>query len=213
MATTPRHGLPYVYVSWLTKLLAGDTQCLYQPWLKSHFKYDKRPERSFDRAAWTNDHNRLVAARAEALRSEGWTVTLEDQNAFRLSGRGAILAGKPDLVAVRDKVTLIVDGKTGRPSSADWWQVLIYMLVLPQISAGDGITDVRGEVAYRDHVIAIEPEELTPVIAQQIYALIRSVSAGRQATTPSQKDCAWCDIADCTDRFVESTDPILTSEF
>ena len=212
MATTQRTGLPFVDVTWLPTLLAGELQCLYQPWLKSHFKYDKRPERTFNTAAWTQDHNQLVNQRAEVLRRAGWVVTLENQNAFRLHGQSAILAGKPDIIATRDKTMFIIDVKAGQQRNSDWWQVLIYMLVVPLVYPQDGI--VRGEVLYRDHLILVEPESLTPARSDQVYALIRRLGTmDRPPTTPSQHDCAWCDIAECVDRFVETINPIETSAF
>jgi hypothetical protein len=201
MATTPRPGVPYIWVTYVSKLLAGEQQCLYASWFRSHFKYDKRPDTTFNLAAWTAEHDALVKARADGLRREGWLVTLERQNALKLYGKSAILAGQPDLVAVRDGVTLVVDGKTGQQRHSDFWQVLIYMLVLPRVR--EDLGQLRGEVCYRDHRIAIEPEELTPARSEAIYALLRTIGAAeRPPTTPSEKECAWCDIADCRDRFV-----------
>lgn len=211
MSTTPR-PVPYIWVSWIAKPLAGETQCLYQPWLKSHFKYDKRPDTSFNLAAWTADHSALVNARAAELRAAGWKVTLEGQNNFKLQGKSAILAGQPDLIAVKDGVTLVVDGKTGQQRHADWWQVLLYILVVPRVK--EYLTNLRGEVTYKDHRLPIEPEELTSTRSAEIYALLRKIGEStRPPTTPSQKDCGFCDIADCQDRFVDTAVPVLASEF
>jgi hypothetical protein len=213
MATTKRPGVPYVWCSWLVKALAGESQCLYQPWLKAHFKYDKRPDTTFNLAAWTAEHDALVQTRAKELRSQGWIVTLERQNALKLQGKTAILAGQPDLVAVRDGDTLVVDGKTGQQRHADWWQVLIYMLILPRVR--EDLVGLRGEVCYKDHRIAVEPHELTTARAESIYALVREVAATIPLPTmPSQKECAWCDIADCQARYVETGhERVLVSEF
>lgn len=212
MATTPRPGLPYIWCTWLTKQLAGETACLYQPWLKSHFRYDKRPNSNFNLAAWTHDHSALVTARSAELIADGWRVTLEQENAFTFRGKTAVLAGQPDLVAVREGVGLVVDGKTGQQRHSDFWQVLIYMLVLPRVRPE--LPALRGEVTYQDQRIAIEPEELTASIADQIYALVRTLGEStRPPTTPSRKDCGWCDIAECHDRFVDRESAVLASEF
>jgi|SRR6185295_19445006 len=202
MATTKRPGLPYVWVTWLTKILAGEGQCLYQPWLKAHFRYDKRPDTTFNLAAWTTEHDALVQTRAAELRLEGWVVTLERQNAFQLFGKSAILAGQPDIVAVRPGETLVVDGKTGQQRHSDLWQVLVYMVVLPRCR--ESLTNIRGEVCYKSHRVPVEREELTPARAEAIYKLLRTIAGERLATTPSQKECGFCDVADCADRFVES---------
>jgi hypothetical protein len=69
MATTQRNGLPYIWVTWLTKLLAGEDQCQYAPWFKAHFKFDK-VDRGFDLAAWTAEHAAMVRARAIELQRD-----------------------------------------------------------------------------------------------------------------------------------------------
>lgn len=211
MATTPR-PFPYVYVSWLTKILAGEAECVYQPWVKSHFKYQKRPDTSFNLAAWTADHSTLVASRAKALEQDGWTVTLEDANSFQLLGKTALLAGKPDILAVREGEALVVDAKTGQQRHSDFFQVLIYMLALPRVR-GDCV-GVRGEVTYATHRIPVSSEELTPAIEAQIFALLRTMGdSERPPTVPSERGCAWCDVADCRDRFVGERAMARASEF
>lgn len=203
MATTRRAGVPYIWVTWLTKVLAGEAQCLYQPWMKAHFKYDKRPDTSFNLAAWTAEHDALVKARADELRREGWLVTLERQNALKLYGKTAILAGQPDLIAVREGETLVVDGKTGQQRHSDFWQALIYMLVLPRVR--EDLLHLRGEVCYHDHRIPVTPEELTSARSEAIYDLVRTIAAAKPLpTTPSENECGWCDIADCPVRFRDS---------
>lgn len=211
MATTKRAGLPYIWCSWLTKILAGEAQCLYQPWMKAHFRYDKRPDSTFNLAAWTTEHDALVNARAATLRDDGWSVTLERQNAFQLFGKSAILAGQPDIVAVRNGETLVIDGKTGQQRHSDMWQVLVYMLILPRVR--ENLTNLRGEVCYRTHQVAVDAEELTPARSEAIYGLLRTVGGDRQATAPSQKECRFCDLADCRDRFVEHEVKAVAAEF
>jgi hypothetical protein len=180
-----KRGMPYIWASWLPRLLSGESQCLYQPWLKAHYRYEKRPDTTFNLAAWTDDHNQLVAQRAETLRGAGWSVTLENQNAWKILGQSAVLAGKCDLVATRDQTTLIVDGKTGQQKDADWWQVLIYMLIWPRVRTTHGI--VRGEVFYRDHLIAIEPDELTPSNQMRIWQLVKCLGeSSGEPTTPTE---------------------------
>ncbi len=202
---------PYIWASWLPRILAGESQCLYQPWLKSHYKYEKRPDSTFDLAEWTRVHNALVESRAAELRAAGWAVTVENQNDFKLKGTSAILAGKCDIVAERDDVTLIVDGKTGQQKHADWWQVLIYMLVLPRVRKTKPV--MMGEVLYADHRIQFGMEKLGPDVQRQIWALIKRLGeSDGEATTPSAHDCGWCDIAECRDRFVPGPE-YLTDEF
>ena len=101
MAET-RRGKPYVWVTWITKLLGGQQQCAWASWFKARFKYEKLEEGSFDSAAWSARHAELVRRRAAELGEEGWAVTLENENGFKLEGRSGVLSGKPDIVARRD---------------------------------------------------------------------------------------------------------------
>lgn len=202
-ATTRRHGGNYCWVTWLTGLLAGDKHCLFAAWYRAHFKYEKRRDDNFDSAAWSAAHNALVLKRKAELEADGWTVTVEGQNDFKLKGKAALLAGKPDLIAVRKGEALVVDCKTGRPRNSDFWQVLLYLLALR--FTRPGLPPVSGEVCYPDSPLTVVRDDLTPAREGQIYALLRDVgSDDRPETTPSKHECSFCDIADCADRFVEA---------
>ena len=72
--------------------------------------------------AWTWLHNFLY---------------VEGQNAFRLRGKSATLAGRPDLVVLADRDATIIDVKTGREQPWHRVHVMIYQyrpapLALPQ---------------------------------------------------------------------------------
>ena len=54
----------------------------------------------------------------------GYTVYMENQNSFRLRGRYATLAGKSDLIAVKNADAVIIDAKTGRISPHHAVQVM-----------------------------------------------------------------------------------------
>lgn len=215
MATTPRFGKPYIFVTWITGVLSGDRSCVYAPWLKAHFKYDKQPDENFNLAAWTADHTALVARRKAELETDGWTVTIEGQNDVRLKGNTALLAGKPDLIAVRGVEALVSDAKTGKQRHSDWFQILIYLFALPHVRPElvNG-RRVSGEVVYRDHVIAVEPEELTETRREEIATMLRTIGSDeRPAPVPSRNECRMCDIADCASRFVEIDEPAETTAF
>lgn len=212
MATTPRNGKPYVYASWLTKVIAGEEQCTYQPWFKAHFRFDKRPG-NFNFAAWTIDHKALVERHADGLRVEGWTVSLEDANALKLFGKTAILSLKPDIIAERAPgELLVVDAKTGAQRHSDFVQVLMYMLALLR-SRGD-IRSIRGAVVYEDHVVPVTREELTPAMEETIFAAVRAAATVEPPdASPSARGCSFCDIAGCNYRIEEETPAAMVAEF
>jgi hypothetical protein len=205
MSTTPRHGLPFIWPTWVTGLLSGDKHCAWSAWYRAHFRYEKRPDDSFDFAAWSADHNALVLRRKSELEAGGWSVSIEAQNDFRWKGQTAIVSGKPDLISTRGTDVLVSDCKTGRGRHSDWWQVLLYMAALRKVRPA--LPPARGEVVYPDQTILIAAEELTPDREAQLFAMFRSVAGdAAPARVPSAHECRFCDIADCPDRFVEAAE-------
>lgn len=208
MAATLRSGKPYIWVTWLSGLLGGK-QCLWSAWFKAHYKYQKFEAEAANLVEWNRDHNRLMRDRRQELEEAGWTVMVEDQNAFKLEGEAAVLAGKPDIVATLPGRVLIVDGKTGRERDSDIWQVFLYLFALP-FCRPDLMGMVEGEVQYKtgDRRISVTPEELTPARRDDIVQLIKLVGASQPPSkAPSHHECFRCNIgaADCPERFSERT--------
>jgi len=200
--TTPRDN-SYIWVTWITSLLAADKQCAWAAWFKAHHKDYEKPPSDFDLVGWTAVHGEMVRARAEELRAEGCAVFVEDQNWFSLKGRAATLGGKPDLVAIRDEQALVVDCKSGKQRNSDAFQVLTYMLVLPLThEACRGIT-LAGEIQYKELRQPIEPTRLDDEMKGLIRATIERVGGPIEPPkVPSPSECRWCDVttADCPER-------------
>lgn len=197
-----RPGLPFVWVTWIAGLLAGDTQCTYAPWVKAHYsKYEKRPD-TFDSAAWMTAHTALLERRWRQLEAEGYLCHLENVNSFRLKGAAAILAGKPDLIAVRDGVIKVVDAKTGQVRRKDYWQILLYMFALPRVWPEWATHTIEGEAYYSGQPgIPIRSSELNREKIQAIAAAIKAVADPNQPVpTPSAAECRYCDVASCAAR-------------
>ena len=102
-----------MWVTWITKLLAGEHECAWASWFKGQHSYEKVVD-GFDFEAWSATHSGMVAARAAELVSDGCVVYVEGENDFKLVGTDATLAGRPDIVAVKGKVVLVVDCKSGK---------------------------------------------------------------------------------------------------
>ena len=54
-----RRGNPYIWVSWLTKLLSGESQCVWSAWFRANHTYTKAPS-DFDAGAWQIDHAAML---------------------------------------------------------------------------------------------------------------------------------------------------------
>lgn len=212
-----RKGKPYIYATWLAKLLGGQ-QCVWSAWFKAHYKYDKHEEMASDLVQWNRDHNELMRKRRLELEREGYVVTAEDLNAFRLELPTAVIAGKPDLLARKDGLVLVVDGKTGSERESDIWQVLLYLRALPKCRTDLVGVRLEGEVQYKrdDNRVAVTPDEWTPDRVEHVTSLIRLVG-GSQAPprVPSSHECRQCNIgpADCPVRIRQDEPAAMAAEF
>lgn len=208
-----RWGLPFIWPTWLTGLLAGSDSCAFSPWFQAHFKFQK-VDRDFDLVAWSAEHGAMVRDRAEQLRADGYVVLVEDQNKFTLKGKTAVLSGKPDIVAARGNERLVIDCKTGKEHDAHVWQVLIYLFALPLVQhrlvpAGAVLT---GELQYRHRSMVIPSETFTLAMREQIVAAIsRTGQVEAPPKTPSFRECAACPIpkSECPDRI--ETEPAVAT--
>ena len=207
--TETRSG-PYIWVTWLSKLLVGDRSCEWAAWFKAHHRNYARAPSPFDAVTWQMNHTALLNDVRERLEFDGNRVLSEDQNYFNLRGNsGAVLGGKPDLVVTRDDATgTIYDIKTGQPRASDTAQVMIYMYALPYVNRFRGV-EFDGRLVYGDDSqVEIPPLAIDDAFKSRLFDLIRRISGSDPARkVPSALECSMCDLtaADCPERV--ETDP------
>jgi hypothetical protein len=211
---TPREN-PYVWVTWASRLMAGEVQCEWSMWFRAHYQYDRRPS-DFDLAKWTADHAAMVREQAAGLRAEGYHVMLEGQNAFKMLGRHAVtLAGKPDIVAERDGRVQVIECKTGSPRVSDHMQVLIYMLILPYVRPNWKLVPLQGCLQYRHDQVAIPARAVDDAFRTRFRHLMAQVGgASALVRVPSYAECQFCDISrrDCPERVETPPPDVMASE-
>ena len=130
-----RVGGPYVWVTWLTKLMVGEQSCEWAAWFRSQHEgrsWRKEPD-SFRQAGWMVAHTDAINEARDQWESRGYTVLTEGQNSFILKGRSAVLGGKPDLIARKGGEGTIIDVKTGAPYASHIVQVMLYMYAVPKV--------------------------------------------------------------------------------
>ena len=197
---------PYIWATWLAKLLAGQDHCQWAGWFRAHHQDWAKPPSDFDSAQWMLDHTALLNRERERLEDLGHTVHVENQNSFRLRGRYATLAGKPDLIAVKNADAVIIDAKTGRTSPHHAVQVMIYQYAIPlALSQYQGI-EFSGQLAYPDSNVSIPALETDSEFVRNLGALIRRLANDAPARkVPSFGECRFCDITstDCPERVEE----------
>ena len=185
--------------------LIGDNKnpCEWAGWFRSHYQGWARPPSDFNQAQWMLDHTALVNRERESRERLGYTVYTEAQNAFRLRGRSATVAGKPDLIAVKGGDAVIIDAKTGNPSPAHSAQVMVYQYAVPLALREHRGVEFRGHVVYPESQVGIPVSAVDKKFTENLGSLIRRLASETPARrVPSAGECRFCDItkADCPER-------------
>ena len=91
---------PHIWTTSLPRLLTGECSCEYAAWFKAHYQRHTRQPSDFDAVQWQIEHTALLTETRDRFLASGYDVFTETQNAFRLQGKNAVLAGRPDLLVV-----------------------------------------------------------------------------------------------------------------
>ena len=102
---------PYIWVTWLTKLLVGENSCEWAAWFKTQHEGGtwERIASTFDLASWQMNHTALLNEERLRWEERQYTVFTEKQNGFSLKGKTATLGGRPDLIARNGDAGTIID--------------------------------------------------------------------------------------------------------
>ena len=206
---------PYIWVTTLAKLLTGESACEWAGWFKAHHEGWTKPPSDFDSTNWMLKHTALVNDERAAKERIGYTVYTENQNLFRLRGKTAIIAGRPDLIAENHHELEISDAKTGKPSPSHRAQVMIYQYAVPKALKQYQGKPVIGHVRYPNAHVMTPESAVDREFIQNLGALIRRLADEKPARrAPSAQECRFCDIGkeDCPVRVEVSYVPEGTTE-
>ena len=183
MMAVLRSGGPYIWVTWLTRLLVGENSCEWAAWFRAQhesWSWAKVPS-GFDLVGWQLAHTAGVNECRAEWEERGYTVYTESQNSFALRGRTATLGGKPDLIALRGESGTIIDVKTGSPSPAHSVQVMLYMYAVPRAMGQPHGVAFDGRVAYGDHEVPVPAAAVNEAFIGNLARLVRRLSAAEPA--------------------------------
>lgn len=203
--TKPRNEC-YVWVTWLAKLMAGEIQCQWSPWFKSHYtSYAKAPS-DFQQATWVVEHNKCLDALCDECSKQALSYFKENQNSFTVKRKQMAIGGKPDIVVLeKDSGFTIYDVKTGQSRNSDIVQVMLYMSFLPYSTSGmfRG-KKVNGCVVYKDgNKTPIPHQAIDDAFKAQITHFLDILGATAEPKKiPSFDECKYCDITeeDCPEK-------------
>ena len=214
-----RPGLPYIWVTWLTKLLTGEASCEWAGWFQA--QHDRKTwtqvPGDFDSTTWQIEHTAARNKHQETLEDRGFDVSTESQNSFHLKGRTATVGGKPDLIAVKGNCGLIVDIKTGQPRASDHVQVMLYMYAVPK-AFPDRYKDVafEGRVVYGEREVPVPSSAVDSKFIERFAELIRKLASNKPARrVPSHGECGFCRIpvSECPERVDNDTPAAEVEDF
>ena len=174
---------PSIWVTWLARLMADEIQCHWALWFRTHYNYEKLSS-SFDSAKWNSNHQALLRNRMCDLEAEGYTVYLEAENWFEITGKSfsVKVSGKPDIVAITGQQGFVEDCKTGRRKNSDLYQVLIYLLLLPVSHARHRGLELAGRLVYSTEVMEIQAD----LVDEEFKTQFREAIALLSSATPSR---------------------------
>lgn len=214
-----RVGLPYIWVTWLTKLLSGETSCEWASWFQA--QHDRKtwtalPD-DFDSTAWLLEHTAATNKYRKMLEDQGFYVSTESQNRFHLEGKTAKIGGKPDLIAKKGNDGIIVDIKTGQPRASDHVQVMLYMYAVPK-AFPDKYKDVvfEGRVVYGEREVSVPSTAVDGKFIGRFSELIRRLASNEPARkVPSYGECGFCRIpvSECPERVDNDTPAAEVDDF
>ena len=205
-----RREHPYIWTTWLPRLLTGENSCEWAVWFKAHYQDWTRTPSEFNQAEWMLNHTALLNKRIAEWELSHHSVAIEGQNSFQLRGKSATLAGQPDLITQRDSQAVIVDVKNGQDSASHVVQVMIYLYAIPRALERYRTLKLSGQATYLDHTVRIPAEAVDDQFIQNLGALIRRFAAHEPARrVPNRQECRFCDIsaADCPARVDAGPEP------
>ena len=205
--TIPRTNT-YLYVTWIPRYLTGDKSCLFAAWFKAnHQGYAKMPS-DFDAARWNMEHTDLLNELVAELEEQGCELFIEQQNSFRVesSRSGAVIGGKPDIIAVfPDGRTVVYDVKTGQQSPSHAVQVQLYMYLLPRSNLTHWRdTTFEGAVVYKDgHQVDVPADSIDDAFVARVADFMQKMNSDMPSRrVASLAECGFCELTkdDCPDR-------------
>jgi PD-(D/E)XK nuclease superfamily len=204
----------YVWVTWLSKLMAGESNCQWSAWFKSHHTEYARVPGNFQLAAWTTEHTQLLDEVSKERVSQGEIVYREGQNSFRAKRKsGLTVAGTPDLISMEQESgrCFVYDVKTGTPRQSDIVQVALYMMFLPYATGLYKGKKLDGYVVYKTGKSEVPYKIIDEKFQKNVtYFLNILESSDPPPRLPTHAGCLWCDLTatDCHER-IESADDNL----
>ena len=203
---------PYIWATWLPRLLTGENSCEWAVWFKAHYQDWTRTPSEFNQAEWMLNRTSLLNEQKTQWEARGQDVYVESQNSFRLRGQSATLAGRPDLIVVRNDDALVIDIKAGQQQRSHYVQIMIYMYALPRALPQYQHAKLAGEIVYPTLTVRVPRGSLHTQFIKDLGALIRRLAADKPPECRADRNVASATSAPWTARSVWTKAPSPKAE-
>lgn len=193
---------PYVHVTWLAKIMAGEAVCHWQYWFQAHNQLSQRMASSPELVGWQVEHSRMVMELATKLAGRGGKLHREYRIKLRTARHEAVVAGSIDCLVDEDSRVTIYECKVGQPRQSDLVQTMVYMHCVSQLPVFAG-KSVRGFVIYKDQHSPIP--ELPENFAANFDYFVDLLAGTSPALKFPGPDCRFCRLTvdQCPERAEE----------
>ena len=89
---------PYIWVTWLAKVMAGNVTCHWQSWFQTQNKLTEEQPSDFNLAGWTINHTKMLTELKENLIKKGYKPFIEHPIKYKIPNSNAVIAGKSDCI-------------------------------------------------------------------------------------------------------------------
>jgi len=189
---------PYIWVTWLAKVMSGDTTCHWHGWFRSQNQLTEEQSSDFDSAGWLMNHTKLLTELKDRLIEEGHTPVIEQSINFKIPNSKVEIAGKSDCIIEKEDEVIIYDCKTGKESPTHQVQVMLYMYLLSKSKFSK--KQITGVVMYKDKEIEIP--NLSEDFEENFKFFVNILSSPKPPMKNPGSSCRFCSITenDCPER-------------
>ncbi len=189
---------PFIWVSWLTKIMTGETTCQWQGWFKSKNKLTEEQPNDFNLVGWTIDHTKLLTELQRELIKAGYNPVVEQPIKHKILDTDMVVSGKIDCIVEKEDEVVVYDCKTGKERSSDQAQVMIYIYFLSKNEVYK--KPIKGIVMYKDKKVEIS--NLPENFEENFNFFVEVLSSTDSPPKNAGESCRFCSITktDCPER-------------
>jgi len=206
-----KHFKKFIWVTWVAKLMAGESRCPWSAWFKTHHINYEKVQSKCEFIKYQLEHSRMINELREERLAKGEKVFVEDANRFSLEIKPKLtLNGKPDLIALSEDKAIVYECKSGVQRDSYQIQLMIYLYCLPRCFNQYKNIKLEGCLVYYPNTrIEVSQSIIDERFIDHLNYWLNILDADTPpAKAPSENECLFCNItkANCPERIEKTPD-------